>query len=236
MELRDCVMGNERNWLKKYKFRQFSNEVFKSVGLILFILALRSSVVSTYVVPTGSMIPTILPGDRFLANQFSYGFRIPFTDSEVAELGAPQRGDIIVFPSPVEKDIDLVKRVIAVGGDTLEIRSGRAILNGKELITVEAAEEPAPGFDLYWEELGPGFRHLIQYDRVAPQLRNMPEVRIPHGHVFAMGDNRDHSGDSRVFGPVDARRLKSKALRILFSIDSENFPYLRFARLGIALN
>lgn len=210
--------------------RDIMLEVVKTAVVVVGVLAVRSSVASTYVVPTGSMIPTILPGDRFIASQLSYGLRLPFLGAHLTPAHDPVRGDIVVFPSPVEEGIDLVKRVVAVGGDTVEFRSGKLYLNGHAL-PLDAVPSAEPGVRLYRERLGT-VEHLVRLDDGAPGMRNFGPIQIPAGHFFVMGDNRDHSADSRYFGPVEDSRLRAKGLRLLFSLDPGHFPYLRVERVG----
>lgn len=196
--------------------------------LILGVLGFRSSVASHYKVPTGSMIPTILPGDRFFSNQLAYGLRVPFSELFLLGPDAPTPGDIIVFPSPIEPDIDLVKRAVAVGGDEMEMRDGELFINGHSLRTRFIGEEE--GYLRFEERLG-DVRYVTQLDSQAPWIRNFKYV-VPEGHFFAMGDNRDHSGDSRVFGPVEYNKLRAKGVRFFYSLDQEAFFSPRLSRIG----
>jgi signal peptidase I len=224
-------MKRLRTLLRSARLRSW----LKSAFVVMAVLAFRSSVASAYWVPTGSMEPTILPGDRIVATKCGYGLRLPFTAVWLTQPAAPARGDIVVFPSPVEPDVDLVKRVVAIEGDVLEGREGRLILNGV-LLPLEVAPGPAPvdGSRLFVEDLE-GARHLVREIPGRPSLRNFPPTRIPPGHFFAMGDNRDDSADSRVFGPVPFTSLRGHGRRILWSLDSSRAPYLRFGRFGAPL-
>ncbi len=215
---------------KKEKIRYYLKEALITGILVLVVLAIRSSFASTYRVPTGSMIPTILPGDHFFASQMTYGIRVPFSDFFITANKPPERGQIIVFPSPIEPDINLVKRVVAIGGDKLEVREGRLIINGKEIevVPVPTAEAPLGGTDVFYEKLD-NHQHFVQFDDRAPSLRNLGPIDVPEAHFFAMGDNRDHSADSRYFGPVPYEKLRARALRLFISLDS-SFPYLRLSR------
>jgi signal peptidase I len=144
----------------------------------------------------------------------------------------PARGEIVVFPSPID-GVDLVKRVVAVAGDTVEVRGGRLVLNGREL-ALEPAGRDADGAELFIEALG-DVRHVV---RRLPGSRRHGDLRpfvVPEGAFFAMGDNRDNSADSRVFGAVPVTSLRGRARRLLFSIDAERSPYVRLGRTGGAL-
>jgi signal peptidase I len=209
-------------------WKRLNREILSLVLLAVGILAVKSSIAETYMVPTGSMVPTILPGDRLVADQTRYGLRVPFLHRHLTSVSAPSRGDIVIFPSPIS-DVNLIKRVIAVEGDTIEIRNGRIILNGKmlPLTPVGRTEE---GFEVYHENLM-GYQHRIQFDPDLPNLRSFSKTMIKRGEFFVMGDNRDYSADSRVFGPVSIDQLRGKALKIIYSLKNNDFPYLRTDRL-----
>ncbi|MCC7441812.1 MAG: signal peptidase I [Bdellovibrionales bacterium] len=207
--------------------RALGKELMAFGVMILAILALRSTVVSHYNVPTGSMLPTILPGDHFLADQMGYGLRVPFSDWFVTGPRMPQRGDIAVFPSPLEPGVDLVKRVVALGGDHLEVRGGLIKINGQPLETTLIETTP-DGYEVMMEDLM-GLRHRIQIDTRRPTLRDYGPVESPAGPFFPMGDNRDHSGDGRQFGSVPVENLRARAVKILYS--KEGFFSVRWDRL-----
>lgn len=179
---------------------------------ILAALMIRSSVVEAFWVPSGSMLPTIQIGDHLFVNKLAYGAHIPFTSYEVAHWSPLQRNEIIVFVSPVDRKIDLIKRVIAVGGDTVEVRNKRLYING----------EAVPDDHATFTE--PGNRMLSPRDNYGP-------VTVPAGKFFVMGDNRDHSYDSRFWGFADEKDVKGRATFIYWSWDSDNwFP--RLERFG----
>ena len=205
----------------------------ETLAFVLFFLAVRSSIASAYSVPTASMVPTFLPGDRFFATQFSYGLRVPFTDVRLTRVTPPERGDIVVFPSPREPDTDLVKRVAAVGGDVVEVRNGRLLIDGVA-VDVTPPEPQPDGSELAWETLG-ATRHRVRYLPRTPHLRAFGPLRLPPGHFLALGDNRDDSADGRVFGPVPYERLRAKGQRLFYSLDTRRFPFVRFERTGAAL-
>jgi signal peptidase I len=186
-------------------------EYTKAIGMALILsLIIRASIVQAYKIPSGSMIPTLLIGDHLLANKFVYGIRVPLLDKKILTLSTPQRGDIIIFPSPQDPSKDLIKRVVAVEGDLIEERNKQIFVNGKPL------DEP------YVQHTD---NFLIdRRDSFGPLL-------VPQGKIFAMGDNRDQSFDSRFWGYVDIKDIKGKALAIYWSWDSDNrFP--RFSRMA----
>ncbi|MEF3168107.1 MAG: signal peptidase I [Deltaproteobacteria bacterium] len=185
--------------------------------LIALVLALliRTFVVQAFKIPSGSMINTLLIGDHLLVNKFVYGIRNPLTRALWVPVSQPQRGDVVVFIYPVEPEKDFIKRVIGVGGDTVEIRDKKVFVNG-ELF-------PDP----------PGVQHTDPH--VIPgslQPRdNMGPVKVPEGSLFVLGDNRDQSYDSRFWGFVPVKDVKGKAFIIYWSWDGNRF-LPRLDRLG----
>lgn len=183
-------------------------EYAKAIGTaIILSLVIRASIVQAYRIPSGSMIPTLLVGDHLLANKFIYGIRIPFLHTKVLPVTNPEKGDIIIFPSPEEPDKDLIKRVVAVEGDLIEEREKRIFINGKAL------DEP----------------YVQHTDRFLSERRdNFGPRLVPKGRVFVMGDNRDDSYDSRYWGYVDIKNVKGKAFLVYWSWDGDR----KFPRLG----
>ncbi len=155
------------------------------------LLAARSSFADHYVVPSGSMEQALMPGDRVMVDKHAYGLRIPFTLMKVLPGDAPARGDVIVFDAP-DSGTRLIKRIVAVGGDVLEVHAGHVYINGK----------PADGKAVLNLQLGGG--------------PDVPAIRIPAGDVFVMGDFRGNSRDSRFFGFVHADQIYAKASRVFY--------------------
>lgn len=185
----------------------------ESIGLaVLVALLVRSSVVEAFWVPSGSMLPTIQIGDHLFVNKLAYGARIPFTSYEVAHWSGVGRGDIVVFISPQDRKTDLIKRVIAIGGDTVEIRNKRLFINGEAVPDSHATFTDSSS------------RSIVPRDNFGP-------VTVPAGKFFAMGDNRDHSYDSRFWGFADEHDIKGQATFIYWSWDSDAF-FPRLARFG----
>jgi signal peptidase I len=230
-------------------FFSFSN-LRSLVTLAVVIFALRHSVASPYHVPTASMEPTIKVGDRLLAFKLAYNLKFPFTDWVVASWGTPQRGDIIVFRYPVDPEIDYVKRIVAVAGDEVRIVDDVLYVNGEAQPRTEAEGERAVLEDiedqkdiklLYRETLF-GVNHLVMQN--IPSARRFTRANWPPGDkpyvvppdsVFCMGDNRDNSTDSRVWGHVPLDYVRGKALFVIWSVHTprdSNWPEFRWGRFG----
>jgi signal peptidase I len=181
----------------------------ESIGLALLIaLAVRSSVVQAFWVPSGSMLPTIQIGDHLFVNKLAYAVKLPLI-GQVAKISDPQRNDIVVFVSPVDHSTDLIKRIIATGGDTVEIRNKKLLVNGQEVDDSHA-------------------NFVDPHVTSTPPRDNFGPVTIPEGKVFCMGDNRDRSYDSRYWGFANVADIKGKATFVYFSWDSDN----KWPRLG----
>ena len=219
--------------------------------ILLLVLGVRSFLAEPFRIPSSSMMPTLLIGDFILVNKFSYGLRWPITNKKFLANGAPARGEVVVFRPPHHPRQDWIKRVIGLPGDVVELREGQIFLNGKpvkqdtqpNLILPVDANSPCNDYDfpgrLTREADGKMTCHLpiiretlpngVQYDTIDARRRdtdNMGPVKVPAGHVFLMGDNRDNSSDSRVAselgglgGPVSWDRLGGRAEIITFSVD-----------------
>ncbi|MGP8033400.1 MAG: signal peptidase I [Steroidobacteraceae bacterium] len=195
---------------------------------IVLMLGFRSAWADWVTVPTGSMNPTILEGDRLLVDKHVFGLRIPFTRVHLTDGEAPARGDIVVFDSPVD-GTSLVKRVVGVPGDVVELQDDRLTVNGqtahytrgdarrlRALLASTAAHHP-----LLLREAGLGQPHdvLVLPDRAAP--RSVGPMVVPAGMYFMMGDNRDNSADSRYFGFVPRRDIIGRATRVVVSFNPD---------------
>jgi len=208
-------------------------------GLALFILLMvmfRSSVADWYSVPTGSMKPNIIEGDRIFVNKLKYDIRVPFTHWSLKTLGNPNRGDVIVLDSPVENK-RLVKRVIGIPGDTVELREDRLYVNGKPARYRVLAKQPSPDMWNYdrpdkvvlREDL---FSHAypIAIDTLHPTKPNFGPVVVPKDEYFVMGDNRDNSADSRYIGFVPRKSILGRANTIVLSLNYDNHYLPRSGR------
>lgn len=178
------------------------------------------------------MMPTILVGDRIFINKLAYDLKVPFTMWTVATWADPQRGDIIVFPSPAN-GIRLVKRVVAVPGDSIELRDDHLFING-EPASYALIDNDAPAA-LILRETVSGKAHPLRIEPRKPALRSFGLVEVPSGRYFVMGDNRDNSFDSRYFGFVSRDRILGRATMVAMSFDREHYYKPRFERFGRSL-
>ena len=200
---------------KAAKIREYAEAIIIAILIAAFI---RTFVVQAFKIPSGSMKPTLEIGDHILVNKFSYGVKLPYLRNTIIPVGQPQRGDIAVFIYPEDKSKDFIKRVIAVGGDTVEIRDKKLFVNGK------AVDDP---HGVHVED--------VIYPRAIQRRDNFGPVKVPEGTLFVMGDNRDQSYDSRFWGFVKLEDVIGKAFIIYFSWDSENGG-VRWGRIGKLLN
>ena len=204
--------------------------------LLLIGFSIRSSLADWNDVPTGSMKPTILEGDRVLVNKLAYDLKVPFTTWHIAEWSNPQRGDIVVFFSPHDGK-RLVKRVIGLPGDTIELRNNVLVINGSPVeyapISEEALRDLAPGERVgrvFAAEKLPGQIHAVAGMPTAPALRSFAPVRVSDGQYFMMGDNRDDSFDSRYWGTVARQQIVGRATAVVISLDKKDHWLPRWRR------
>jgi signal peptidase I len=219
---------------------KFKKEWPSYIKIIFLVLAFRSVFFEPFKIPSGSMIPTLLIGDFILVNKFSYGFKVPFSDwySDPIYLGSqdtPERGDVVVFKFPNEPAVNYIKRVVAIPGDTLEIKNKIVHVNGKPYESTKVDD------DFYMRDMDEKYKDTLfdfytnkfedkefvtQFDvnNASEQSTDLPEITIPKGKVFVMGDNRDYSYDSRYWGYVPFENIKGRAILIWFSM-SIPFPW-----------
>ncbi|MBI5069176.1 MAG: signal peptidase I [Deltaproteobacteria bacterium] len=196
---------------------------------ILAVLAFRTVLYEAVYIPSGSMIPTLQIGDYVVVEKWAYGLRLPFTPSAQFSWSSPKRGEIVVFLAPPgnPRDDDLIKRVVGVAGDTVEIKDGALWLNGKPVEHRRLAgpctydERPEggswrEGSCAPFEEKLDGHVYQGYCTPNVPCMDVAPQT-VPPGHVWLAGDHRDHSADSRVFGPVPVGRVKGRAWVALVS-------------------
>ena len=194
--------------------------------LFLFLFGLfRTAIADWNPIPSGSMRPSLLEGDVVLVNRVAYDLKIPLTNIPLVQMGEPQRGDIVVFYSPKD-GTRLIKRLVALPGDTVQMRKGVLIINGEAAQYSEGVQvqepidgaSPLPALRLR-EHLGER-DNAVQWLPSVPSLRSMPAFRVPEGHYWMMGDNRDNSLDSRFWGFVPEANIVGKAFFIWMNFGS----------------
>ena len=203
-------------------------------GAVLVILIVRWGLFEPYVIPSGSMLPTLLIKDHILVNKLSYGLRLPFSSTYLIRFRQPQRGDVIVFRSVDDPDIFLVKRVLATEGDELKIGgAGDIWVNGVQIPRrpLEKSEvltalkdfsdsnraEAMDHFEVSEETSDRGPHFVFRENNARPEVDQI--FKVPPGHLFMMGDNRDHSSDSRVWGMLGVERVLGRASFIWLSCE-----------------
>ena len=209
--------------------------------VILVVFLLRSFLVEPFKIPSGSMVPTLLVGDFILVNKYTYGIRLPVINVKIIDINLPKAGDVMVFRYPEDPSVDYIKRVVGVPGDKVAYENKRLTLNGKEVPLKDAGDfllkDKIQYLKQYTETLGT-VEHEILVDTSEPPA--LPYVKqfpmrenciynnsgvvctVPPGHYFMMGDNRDNSSDSRVWGFVPEGNIVGRAFFIWF-----NFSELR---------
>jgi signal peptidase I len=200
--------------------------------VICAVFFMRSFLFEPFKIPSGSMIPTLLVGDLILVNKFHYGIRLPVINKLIVDNHKPERGDVIVFRYPVNTSIDYIKRVVGLPGDEVSYINKKLMINGKPVATESLPEfydEDSLRYSLQFSEaLGP-LKHRILVDKDRPPYIPEPAIepfpfrdqcrysgegvvcKVPEGHFFAMGDNRDNSQDSRFWGFVPEKNIVGKA-------------------------
>lgn len=204
------------------------------VVVLVCLFSFRSAIADWYDVPTGSMNPTIIEGDRIVVNKMAYDLRIPFTRISLTSISDPQRGDIVILNSPKD-GMRLVKRLVAVPGDTVQLANNILLINGqpsayqpldssigKQLPST--ADRFAATFN---KEHIPGMSatgHALMWLPNRPAIRSFGPVTVPPGKYFMLGDNRDNSADSRIFGFVDRSLILGRSRSVAFSLDDSYIP------------
>lgn len=192
--------------------------------VILIVFFIRSFLVEPFRIPSGSMLPSLFIGDFILVNKFSYGVRLPVANSKILDTSLPKRGEVAVFRFPGNPSINYIKRVVGVPGDRILYKDKKLYVNGSAMEQTEArpyffaAGGDAQGEALRLTESLDGVKHDIILTMNRPDIP-MPEIVVPEGKYFVMGDNRDHSNDSRYWGFVPEQNLVGKAFLIWFSWD-----------------
>lgn len=182
------------------KKRWYHSDFFVLPLILVSMFAARSSLADHYHVPTASMEYSIMPGDRLLIDKTAYGLRIPFTNVEIVAIGTPQRGDVVVFDSPVDGQ-RLIKRIVAIAGDRVRLIDGRLIVNGEPLA--------AGALEIYGDK-------AAELNLTLGGGPDIADLTVGAGQVLALGDYRGNSVDGRYFGPVPESQIYGKAWRIYY--------------------
>jgi signal peptidase I len=200
----------------KAKVQEFIEAI---IIAILIAVVVRTLVVQAYKIPSPSMVPTLLVGDHLLVNKFIYGVKIPLLRRTIIPVTDPKRGDIVVFIYPQDRSKDFIKRVIGVGGDKIEIRNKKILINDRP----------------YEDRIGV-YSDPVSYPAIVQPRDNFGPVTVPQKALFVMGDNRDQSLDSRFWGFVELKDVEGKAMIIYWSWNSEDqsnpLKKIRWERLG----
>ena len=214
--------SNQHNNKALSKIIKVAKEFFP---ILLLVFVIRTFIVEPFKIPSGSMMPTLIAGDFIAVNKFSYGLRLPVFNKLIFETGSPQRGDVFVFHYPKDPSIDYIKRVIGLPGDNIRYENKKLFVNDVEVsqtytniykyslkqdIEVSAKE--------YVEDHGDYSHSILIHDIPSESV----EFAVPDGHYFAMGDNRDNSSDSRVWGFVPDELLVGKAFMIWLNFSEPN--------------
>ena len=229
----DDAMDDHLSFARKSTVREYAESIGVAVAVALL---LRAFVVEAFQIPSGSMIPTLEVGDHIFVSKFAYGISVPFTNTKIFQFAEPERGDVIVFKFPNDPSIDYIKRVVGLPGDVIEMRGEELYINGRPVARHkmphmyrcnDAPPHPDSGpvlhgmladddeCELWVETLG-----KVEHETVLEPHRggrDFGRTVVPPGHVFVMGDNRDNSSDSRVWGFVRHDLIKGKALIVWWS-------------------
>ena len=213
--------------------KKIINEIRVFALMLLVVTSLRSALADWNDVPTGSMKPTIQEGDRVVVNKLAYDLKIPFTTYEVVKWGDPHRGDIVVLFSP-QDGVRLVKRVIAVPGDVVQLVDNELFINGKKQPwspDFTPMDIPTQGRTYVTNEVLDGHEHKVMISpQMSSPMRTYGPMTVPPAQYFVMGDNRDNSNDSRYIGLIPRTQIVGRALAVAFSLDRNNWYRPRLDR------
>ena len=205
--------------------------------VILVVFVLRSFIVELFRIPSGSMLPSLYIGDFILVSKFSYGIRLPLINQKIVSIATPERGDVMVFRYPHDQKTNFIKRVVGVPGDIIDYRGKQIWINGAA-VPLESAKHHVlndsgnrtTSVVEYQEQLGDKL-HGVLLDE-SRSSRDMLRITVPEGQYFVMGDNRDHSNDSRFWGFVPDTNLVGRAFLVWFSWDTAGGGGVNWPRLG----
>lgn len=218
------------------KRKQILKDVRQLVLMAAIILTGRSVLADWYVVPTGSMKPTILEGDRVFVWKSAYQIRVPFSKIRLLKTGEPRRGDVVVVRNPDGGSVPFVKRLIGLPGDVIELRNESLLVNGKpQKVDFREPRTLSDGdIEILGTESLDGRTHPIRILPERPALRNFGPITVPDDEVFLMGDNRDESRDARFFGTRPVVDLLGRAVGVMWSWSPTFTDGPRLSRFGRA--
>lgn len=210
---------------------------------VLILFSFRSTIADWSHVPTGSMKPTLMEGDRILVDKLAYDLRFPFMHWRLSTWSDPKAGDIVIFPSPETEEL-YVKRVVGVPGDTIAMADNRLIVNGQPLTYFKDVQEIASvlntsdqkEFVVHLEQRDEKKYSIMTSRHIRTPVSYFQTVEVPKGQYLVLGDNRDNSKDSRYIGFIERDRIRGKATRVILSLDSENYWLPRSGRYLEKLN
>ena len=224
----------ETSMLRQPAWIEYSGSFFPVLALVFF---LRSFLYEPFKIPSSSMVPTLAVGDLILVNKFTYGIRLPVINKKIIEIGAPHRGDVMVFKYPKDLSLDYIKRVVGVPGDKIVYKNKRLTVNG-EALSYESLpdylDEERLSYSRQFREKSSEREHRILNDETAPPYVQNPDAfpqhelctynaegfacTVPTGQYFMMGDNRDNSADSRYWGFVPDKNIVGKAFFVWMNL------------------
>ena len=214
--------------------KKIIREILSYLFIFLGVFGFKSTFFEPNHIPSGSMLPTMAIGDFILVNKFAYGLRFPFSEwvgdsLYLTAFKAPRRGDIVVFEYPKDRRTLFVKRVVAIPGDEIEVFNNQVFLNGKKIVGQPIGNDDHKKYYSLYDEKGYPLdlefykvqsgqtQHIVAHNN-QPRHLDIPKTKIPPGHVFMMGDNRDFSSDSRYWGFVPFNHIRGKALFVWFNM------------------
>ena len=219
------------------RIRHIYAEWLKPIVVVVVVLScFRSAIADWNDVPTQSMEPTVLVGDRIVVNKLAFGLKFPFTTHHLARWDTPDRGEIVVFYAPGSGD-RMVKRVVAIPGDKIALHGNQLVINDQPMPLTPVSASDLNAFDLtdpdpfqfVREDIGNG-PHALMFQPARGAMRSFPPLTIPPGQYFVMGDNRDNSADSRYFGFVAQDQILGRVVGVAFSLDRDGHYKPRWER------
>jgi len=233
------ILISKKNLGEKNSFLKWIFSQAKSfLPILIIVLFLRSFLAEPFRIPSGSMLPTLLIGDYILVNKYNYGIRLPITKTKIINVSDPKRGDVVVFRYPGNEKINFIKRVIGLPGDQIRYEDKNLYVNNikyeKTLKNTHMYENEflRPELDIFLESNNKNKSYYVLNDNMSPT--NDDNFIVPEGKYFVMGDNRDHSSDSRYWGFVPDKNLVGKAFLIWMNFDSNKYS-LKYERIGSSI-